>query len=91
MNPPLLVAVNSRFNHTSLSVRALSAYVNEKMPGSVRFVEYTISEPVFDILKDITASGAKLIMFSVYIWNCQIVYQLIAELKKLLPDCVIGA
>lgn len=91
MNPPLLVAVNSRFNHTSLSVRALSAYVNEKMPGSVRFAEYTISEPVFDILKDITASGAKLIMFSVYIWNCQIVYQLIAELKKLLPDCVIGA
>lgn len=55
------------------------------------FLECTISEPLHDILRRITAASPSMVIFSVYIWNCDIIYRVAAELRKLLPDCLIGA
>lgn len=84
----LLVAVNSRYNHTNLAVRSICRYVD--MPN-VSFIECSISEPLHDILRKITEAGPDMVIFSVYIWNCDIIYRTAAELRKLLPSCLIGA
>ena len=44
----LLVAVNAKYIHTSLSVRTLKAYANS---DNVEMAEYTINERVEDILR----------------------------------------
>ncbi len=101
----LLVAVNSRFNHTNIAVRSICRYVNGalasetqadtagKTPAacSVSFVECTISESLHDILRKITDRKPDMVIFSVYIWNCEVIYRVAAELRKLLPECFIGA
>ncbi|MBQ0167587.1 MAG: DUF4080 domain-containing protein [Treponema sp.] len=93
----LLVAVNSRFNHTNLAVRSICRYVNNALSSDglpsdrLSFIECTISEPLHDILRKITTAKPGVVIFSVYIWNCSIIYQIAAELRKLLPDCLIGA
>lgn len=99
----LLVAVNSRYNHTNIAVRSICRYVNDALPssasacsepagpGRLSFIECTISEPLHDILRKITAAAPDMVIFSVYIWNCDIIYRIAAELRKLLPDCFIGA
>lgn len=46
----LLVAVNAKYIHTSLSVRTLKAYANS---DNVEMAEYTINERVEDILRSI--------------------------------------
>lgn len=104
----LLVAVNSRYNHTNIAVRSICRYVNgvsalsgdsthssdkasSAFGGRLSFIECTISEPLHDILRRVTAASPSVVIFSVYIWNCDIIYRVAAELRKLLPDCLIGA
>lgn len=109
----LLVAVNSRFNHTNIAVRSICRYVNAALSKefavqaegagkacpadkassacSVSFIECTISEPIHDILRKITDRQPDMVIFSVYIWNCEVIYRAAQELRKLLPSCFIGA
>lgn len=93
----LLVAVNSRFNHTNIAVRSICQYVNSALQtfaasvDRLSFIECTISEPLHDILRRITAAAPDMVIFSVYIWNCDVIYRIAAELRKLLPVCFIGA
>lgn len=97
----LLVAVNSRYNHTNIAVRSICRYVNDALSSSTQsvpavssrlaFIECTISEPLHDILRRITAESPDMVIFSVYIWNCDIIYRIARELRKLLPSCLIGA
>ena len=51
----LLVAVNAKYIHTSLSVRTLKAYANS---DNVEMAEYTINERVEDILRSILLKKA---------------------------------
>ena len=52
----LLVAVNAKYIHTSLSVRTLKAYANS---DNVEMAEYTINERVEDILRSIFLKKAE--------------------------------
>lgn len=98
----LLVAINSRYSHTNLAIRSITEYVKqeslcdsellkEKIELSISYGEWTISHPILEILRGISAYQPKLILFSVYIWNSQISYQVISELKKICPNAIIGA
>lgn len=57
----------------------------------ISFREFTINQPVGDILRGIAESGADVVLFSTYIWNAEITCKLIADVKKVLPGAVIGA
>lgn len=85
----LLAAVNARYNHTNIAVRSISLYCGD--PGLVGFDEWTINQPEQEILRGITGHHPKIILFSTYIWNIDIVSKVIHELPKILPGCVIGA
>lgn len=79
----LLVAVNAKYIHTSLSVRALAAYVNRP---DVTFAEFTINERAEDVLKRIYRAEANAVLFSCYIWNIEFVTRIAGMLKKVSPD-----
>ncbi len=57
----------------------------------IQIAEYTINQPVGEVLRSIAASCADWILFSTYIWNAEYVCKLLPEIKKILPSCVLGA
>lgn len=84
----LLVALNASYSHTCLAVRSIAAYCNSP---DVEFVEFTINQPVGEILRGIVQKKPDAVLFSTYIWNAELTVKLIPDVKKLLPDCKIGA
>lgn len=92
----LLVALNSKFSHTNLAVRSIANYVDNNLDSQNRaniisFDEWTIQEPILDVLRGISAYNPQVVIFSVYIWNCTQCYAVAKELKKILPNILIGA
>ena len=92
----LLVALNSKFSHTNLAVRSIANYVDKNLDSQNRaniisFDEWTIQEPILDVLRGISAYNPQVVIFSVYIWNCTQCYAVAKELKKILPNVLIGA
>ncbi len=81
---PLLIGINSKFTHTSLSVRTLSA--NSE---GTEFCEFTINENVLDTAASIYTKQPDVLCFSCYIWNMEYVIKLASTLKKMLPDSII--
>lgn len=80
----LLIGINSKFTHTSLSVRTLSAN-----SGGTEFCEYTINENILDVAASIYAKQPDVLCFSCYIWNMEYVLKLASTIKKMLPDSMI--
>lgn len=83
----LFVAVNAKYVHTNLAVRYLSRYCAETADCS--FAEYTINEPVMQVLQKLYMADAQMYGFSCYIWNITYVLRLAEDLKKLKPNCKI--
>ncbi len=81
---PLLIGINSKFTHTSLSVRTLSAN-----SGGTEFCEFTINENVLDVAGSIYTKLSDVLCFSCYIWNMEYVIKLASTLKKMLPEALI--
>lgn len=83
----LLTTLNSKYIHTSLSVRCLYASVKDFF--DVSYSEYTINDSLSYICSDIYKTGADVICFSAYIWNFSQTLTLCDNLKKANPDILI--
>ncbi len=57
----------------------------------IAIAEYTINQPIGEVLRGIAFTNADLVLFSTYIWNAEYVCKLMPEIKKVLPDCILGA
>lgn len=82
----LLAAVNSKYIHTALGVRALYSYVKS---DDVAMREFTVNENLGNVLKEIYRCHAEAVLFSCYIWNIEFILKLAEQLKKLSPDTLI--
>lgn len=82
----LLAAINAKYIHSNPAVYSLRAYAGERLQPYIELEEYTINQPMQDILADIYLHKPDVIGFSCYIWNWELVQRLIQELPKLLPD-----
>lgn len=92
----LLVSVNASYMHTNIAVRDLKNYADKYFENAdsrpeIEVAEFTINQPVGEVLRGIAFSGADWILFSTYIWNAEYVTKLLPEIKKVLPDCILGA
>ena len=85
----LLVAVNAKFIHSNPAIYSLRACAGEELCRFVELAEYTINQPMEEILADIYYRNPDGVGFSCYIWNWRLVQELIVELAKLLPDTAI--
>ena len=87
MKKVLLVAVNAKYIHSCPAVYSLRA--SSGHADVVQIAEFTINDRYQDILAGILAHHADIIGFSCYIWNTQIVTDLIADIRALFGDKVI--
>lgn len=84
----LLVAVNSSFSHTNIAVRYLKYYSGR---NDVDFAEWTINQPMGEIIRGINSYNPGVVLFSTYIWNVETVERIAKNLKALRPEVIIGA
>ena len=90
----LLVAINASYSHTNLAVRSIKYFIEEHYSApdfSIDFKEFTINQPVGDILRGIAETNSDGVLFSTYIWNAEVVCKIIPDIKKILPNSKIGA
>ncbi|MCR5420691.1 MAG: B12-binding domain-containing radical SAM protein [Lachnospiraceae bacterium] len=81
----LLVAVNAKYIHSNPAVYSLYAYAKKDYADVVEIAEYTINQRVEDILAAIYDIKPDVIGFSCYIWNRNIIEELLYDLPKILP------
>ena len=85
----LLAALNTKYIHSNPGIYSLYSYSVKKQPSLAEYIEiaeYTINNQKGEILADIYKRRPDAIGFSCYIWNIEMIRELITELKKLLPD-----
>ncbi|MCR5761811.1 MAG: DUF4080 domain-containing protein [Treponema sp.] len=92
----LLVSVNASYMHTNIAIRDLKNYAdkyfeNKAHAPKIELAEYTINQPIGEVLRGIAFTNADWIQFSTYIWNAEYVSKLLPEIKKVLPNCILGA
>ena len=85
----LLAAVNAKYIHSNLAVYSLRAYAlrhsGETCPEEIGIAEYTINQPIDEIMMDIYDRGPDILCFSCYLWNISYVEGLVREIPKILP------
>lgn len=84
----LIVALNSKYIHTSLAPWYLKASCGPEC-GLVKVREFTINDSPDAVLAAIYEEEACCVAFSCYIWNLEFVRKLAASLKKILPEALI--
>lgn len=90
----LLVSVNASYMHTNLAIRCLKTYADKFIQSQdieIQIAEYTINQPVGEVLRGIGFTNANVILFSTYIWNAEYICKIIPDIKKILPNAIIGA
>lgn len=81
----LLVAINAKYIHSNPAIYSLRAYAGDELTPYIELVEYTINQQMQDILADIYMREPDVVGFSCYIWNWNMIQELLRELPKLLP------
>ena len=85
----VLTTLNAKYIHTNLAIRYLKAYAQPEF--DVNLVEYTIKDPVINIVSDLIQKQPDVIGFSCYIWNIEESIKVIKMIKKINPDIKIVA
>ncbi len=80
----VIATLNAKYIHTSLALRYLKAYCEKDF--SVDIAEYTIKDPVMNIVTDLYSRNPDVVGFSCYIWNIEETITVIDMLRKVKPD-----
>jgi len=90
MKRVVLLAINAKFTHSSLSVWALAGGVSRyaSIPHDVSIVEATIQQADSDIADQVTAFRPDVVGISTYIWNAGKLPGLLKLLRERLPEAV---
>ncbi|TXK85236.1 B12-binding domain-containing radical SAM protein [Paenibacillus sp. N3.4] len=83
----LVSTLNAKFIHTSLALRYLKAFCEKDF--DVEISEYTIKDPVMNVVSDIYQKAPDVLGFSCYIWNIEETITIIKMIKKIRPDLLI--
>ena len=88
MKKIILVAVNARYTHSCLALYCLKSYARG-LNADIAIREYSINRNVADIAAAIVAARPDVAALSVYIWNAELVKNILPLLEAALPECVI--
>lgn len=81
----LLTALNAKYIHSNPAIYSLRAYAGEALQEHIEIAEYTINHQLGEILADIYEKNPDVIAFSCYIWNWNMIQDIVTELSKILP------
>ena len=89
----LLVGINAKYIHSNPAIYSLAAYAEKfrdekgvSLRKHIEIAEYTINQQLEHIESDIYKKKPDVIAISCYIWNISMVYSLIRDLHKVMPD-----
>lgn len=81
-----LIAFNGRYIHSCLALYYVREELRRRLPGAEpKLHQLTINDPYYATLLKISAGAPDVLMFSVYIWNSDLVLRLLADLAHVLP------
>src|SRR5690554_2884789 len=80
----VLATLNAKYIHTCLALRYLKAFSQKDFDTEI--AEYTINDPVMNIVSDLFQKSPSVIGFSCYIWNIEETIKVIEMLKKVKPE-----
>lgn len=81
----VLVALNAKYCHTSLSVRSLKGYL-KKYGFDLMIAEFTINDRVSRVVRKLVELDEDVYAFSCYIWNIEMIKEICSELLVINPD-----
>ena len=76
--------LNAKYIHTNLAIRYLKAFAAPEF--NIQLKEYTIKDPVMNIVSDLYQQKPTVIGFSCYIWNIEETIKVVNMLKKIDPS-----
>ncbi|MBM4764314.1 B12-binding domain-containing radical SAM protein [Bacillus sp. B15-48] len=80
----ICATLNAKFIHTNIAIRYLKAYAAPEF--DVQLAEYTIKDPIINIVTDLLQKEPDVIGFSCYIWNIEETIKVIKMIKKINPS-----
>ncbi|MGG0185965.1 B12-binding domain-containing radical SAM protein [Bacillus rhizoplanae] len=83
----VISTLNAKYIHTNLAIRYIKAYAQPEF--DLEMAEYTINDPVMNIVTDLHRRKPDVIGFSCYIWNIEETIKVIQMLKKINPNLII--
>ena len=91
MSKVVLLAINAKYVHSSLSVWLIAEGVRKfaHFPHDVNVVEATINQPSDEIAKCVVENEPDVIGISSYIWNAEMLPGLLKQLREALPEAII--
>ena len=91
MKKVVLLAINAKYVHSSLSVWVIAEGVAKfaKIPHKMSIVEATINQKIPDIIELVTVHEPDVIGISSYIWNAGMMPEFLRLLREQLPDVVV--
>jgi anaerobic magnesium-protoporphyrin IX monomethyl ester cyclase len=72
--------LNAKYIHTNLAIRYLKAFAAPEF--DIQLKEYTIKDPVMNIVSDLYQQRPAIIGFSCYIWNIEETIKVVNMIKK---------
>ncbi|HSH14287.1 MAG TPA: DUF4080 domain-containing protein, partial [Desulfurivibrionaceae bacterium] len=82
-----LIAFNGRYIHSCLALFYVREELRRRLPeAEVELKQFTINDPYYATLLKISAGAPAVVMFSVYIWNGELVARLLVDLLAVLPE-----
>ncbi len=85
----VLSTLNATYLHTSLALRTLLAYNRPRTGLDICIMEFTINQPLTDIMAALYQQRPAVLAFSCYIWNIESILKLCDDYKKADPDTAI--
>ena len=83
----ICATLNAKYIHTNLAIRYLKAYAQPEF--DIELAEYTIKDPIMNIVTDLIRRKPDVIGFSCYIWNIEETIKVIQMIKKIDPTIII--
>jgi anaerobic magnesium-protoporphyrin IX monomethyl ester cyclase len=83
----IVATLNAKYIHTCLALRYLKAY--SQADFAMDIAEYTIKDPIMNIVSDLFQRKPNIIGFSCYIWNIEETLQVVRLLRKIMPELTI--
>ncbi|MBU0482657.1 MAG: DUF4080 domain-containing protein [Proteobacteria bacterium] len=82
-----LIAFNGRYIHSCLALFYVREELRKNLPAAaIELRQLTINDPYYQTLLSISEGSPFAIFFSVYIWNSELVLQLLDDLARILPE-----
>ena len=81
----VLAGINAKYIHSNPAIYSLKAFA-KAYGEQVEIAEYTINNREETILADLYLRKPDAIGFSCYIWNWNMVQDLLPEIRKILPE-----